>query len=248
MNKFRALLLLLALAFSPFSWSGTGEELIYAIRAGDLEQVKALVERGADVSSVALPRQSPLSVASNRGHIEIVRFLVERGAEVNVLVGNGTALSLALNKGYFDIARYLLDKGADPNLFIASGEWGDVSRAPLYIVVVHHDNDQGVEMMRLLLEKGADPNKPIVEYESLLDILCTSYSSQLPTALDDSVPDSRLHIRAKEMVPIMEIKFKELLAAGTQYIWFKPGPTNFRYKTLDDIHERYHVCPGILGD
>ena len=53
---------------------------------GNLEQVKYLVEHGADVDEKSGDGKSPLHYAIIGGSIEIVKYLVEHGADVNAEV------------------------------------------------------------------------------------------------------------------------------------------------------------------
>lgn len=58
--------------------------LVAAAWGGDLEIVKFLVDKGANVkSSVSRPLATPLHAASWRGNVEIVEFLIDKGADVN---------------------------------------------------------------------------------------------------------------------------------------------------------------------
>jgi len=94
---------------------GNGETYLFkAIKAGDVEQVKAQIENGADVHRKTIRGETPLYGAVGVGNLEIVKYLLENGAEsdVNVQTNWGfTPLREASNKNYLEIAELLKNKG-----------------------------------------------------------------------------------------------------------------------------------------
>lgn len=56
------------------------EELIKACEYGDLEKVKLLVEKDADIN-LEYYNWTPLTKASGEGHLNIVQYLVENKAK-----------------------------------------------------------------------------------------------------------------------------------------------------------------------
>lgn len=88
-----------------------------AIRSGDLEQVRSLIEAGIDIDSRDRHGQTALMVASARGHAEIVRLLLERGAALNSTAKYRlSALMLAVINGHTVIVRMLVEAGADQEI------------------------------------------------------------------------------------------------------------------------------------
>jgi uncharacterized protein len=72
--------------------------LLFAVRQGDLESVKILVEAGADVNETDPVKISPLVVAINNAQYDIAGFLLEKGADPNVADSTGkTALYAAVH-------------------------------------------------------------------------------------------------------------------------------------------------------
>lgn len=72
------------------------KELIKACEDGDLEKVKSIIEKGADIN-LEYDDWTPLTKASEKGHLNIVKYLVENGADVNIKNNQGeTALMTAL--------------------------------------------------------------------------------------------------------------------------------------------------------
>jgi ankyrin repeat protein len=63
--------------------------LHHAARNGDLEIVKILVSRGANVNVFSDDRQFPLYCAAGHGHLETTKFLVENGADLQAQMKDG---------------------------------------------------------------------------------------------------------------------------------------------------------------
>jgi len=61
-----------------------GPQLLEAARAGDADEVRDLLERGAPVESRDPAGATPLVAAAYANHLETARLLVDAGADVNV--------------------------------------------------------------------------------------------------------------------------------------------------------------------
>ncbi len=94
-----------------------GGDLARAIRAGDLDAVKAAVDAGADINAVDERKMPPIGAAALLGRVDIVNYLADRGANVNRNDGFGyTPLMCAAQHGQAGAVRSLLKHGADPEL------------------------------------------------------------------------------------------------------------------------------------
>jgi hypothetical protein len=91
------------------------EQLYEAARKGDVAEVKAALDRGADVNAKFRYGATALFKAAERGHAEIVRLLIERGADVTVkdTFYGATALFWATDKGHAGVVRAILAKSAE---------------------------------------------------------------------------------------------------------------------------------------
>jgi len=96
--------------------AGINEDLIAAAKAGNLEQVKALVAKGAKIEAGDENGRTALQFAAGGGKLEVVRFLLAKGANAASAdnFGNSTLLKAA-HGGYTEIVKLLLDKGLDIN-------------------------------------------------------------------------------------------------------------------------------------
>lgn len=124
--------------------------LLYAAYQGDVELVKALLDKGANPNLRNEYGAFPLSEAAQADNLEIVELLLEHDADPNIgnLEGE-TALLAAARSGNVAIAEALLEGGADVN---AKEQWGGQSAAMWAAAQSQPD------MLRLLIKFDADIN------------------------------------------------------------------------------------------
>ena len=118
--------------------------LLFAVRQGHREAVRALLDGGASVNQVgAGSLTSPLLMAVVNGQFDLARELVERGADVTLANAGGVtplygvlqrllgpeidvpaaAGAIAAELSYLDLMALLIDKGADVNARVAKKVW-----------------------------------------------------------------------------------------------------------------------------
>jgi len=87
-----------------------------AVSEGDIELVKSLLAKGADVNGRGRRGLTILHIAASHGHKVLVELLITKGADVNATgPGGGTALHGASRFGHRDVVELLMTKGADVN-------------------------------------------------------------------------------------------------------------------------------------
>ncbi|RSL45995.1 hypothetical protein CEP53_010521 [Fusarium sp. AF-6] len=119
--------------------------LMYAARLGHVDQVKALVDAGADVNVKRKNGSSALSIAANA---EIVDLLIRAGADVHATDRKDTtALHLATGKDKAEIVEKLLSMGAMVNLQTLYGGFTPLRMAAQY---------NSADAARLLCSLGGD--------------------------------------------------------------------------------------------
>jgi len=93
-----------------------------ACREGQVEVVRLLLDRGADIEAMTFAGSTSLYVACGNNMLEVARLLFDRGAglEVKTKVGS-TPLHLASRRAHMEIVRLLLDQGYMPEM-VALGE------------------------------------------------------------------------------------------------------------------------------
>ncbi|MHB9146875.1 MAG: ankyrin repeat domain-containing protein [Candidatus Amoebophilus sp.] len=154
-----------------------------AYEVGNLEAVKYLLEKGADIQAKDIHRRTPLHCACEKGDLELVKYLLlEKGANIHATdEEGGTPLLCACDKGHLEVVKYLVEKGADvndkednDNTSLHYAAWQGHLEVVKYLVEkgadIHTtdqyrdtpllcacDNDQ-LEVVKYLIEKGADVN------------------------------------------------------------------------------------------
>ena len=145
--------------------TGGFSALLFAVRAGKLDAVKALLDAGADINEAIQPVAAAAATTTSTA--------VAQGTAAGTIVrrNNNTApegtsaLVIAITNNHFSLAKYLLERGTDPN---ASAQgW-----TPLHQLAYTRRPNSGkgmpppemvdtfdsLELAKLLLERGADPN------------------------------------------------------------------------------------------
>jgi uncharacterized protein len=88
--------------------------LMYAALHGELDTVKALVEKGAQINRVGW---SPLHYAASSGHTDVIKYLLDQHAYIDAASpGNVTPLMLTARHSQTAASRLLVEEGADPSL------------------------------------------------------------------------------------------------------------------------------------
>jgi ankyrin repeat protein len=139
------------------------DQLYEAARKGDAAEVKAVLDKGADVNAKFRYGATALFKAAERGHTEVVKVLIERGADVDVkdTFYGATAISWALDKGHTGVVRAILSKSAEGA--------GDVLMAGV--------RSGNVEMVTAALETGK------VRAESLTGALVAASADEKKAAI-----------------------------------------------------------------
>jgi len=87
--------------------------LVWAVKNGDLDQVKQLVDtQGLDLNS-QIDGRLPLHYASDYGQLEVIKYLCSKGVKLDAPDKHGiTPILAAIWEGHAACVKYLLDNGA----------------------------------------------------------------------------------------------------------------------------------------
>jgi len=156
--------------------------LLFAVRDGNVEMTRLLLELGADINQQSGNHTSPLLIALLNGQVALATELLEKGANPNLADDYHRApLFAAIELRNFnhekypflysdgrdplDLIKALLDKGADANqrtdttpvhgLMQFDGSWANFDGQTAFIRAALSGD---IAVMRLLLQHGADPN------------------------------------------------------------------------------------------
>ena len=170
-----------------------------AIEDGDLENVKLLVEAGANPHIRDSYGYSHLHVAAQKGHLGIVKYLHSQGANIkNKDNGLTTPLWLAACHGDLPLVEYLADNGASL----------DTPRAWLGLFPLNGAVAKGhVEVVKFLIERGADVDKE-----------CEAFGSEYGARMSSlEIARNKInHFGKKDMIPKYEAIIKLLKDAGAK--------------------------------
>jgi ankyrin repeat protein len=120
------------------------ESFLKATKAGHLEVVKLLIERGAKPQGVNEQVGDPLRWAIMKGHVDVAQFLIQKGAKLDSKELNDQLLN-AVDQNYLEMAKFLLENKADVNFKGTDGA-----------TAVHKAFQAGdFEMVKFLMANGA---------------------------------------------------------------------------------------------
>jgi ankyrin repeat protein len=158
--------------------------LLFAVRAGSLDAVRALVDAGADVNDTLSDGESALVVATANAHWEVASLLLDRGADPSAAGAGWNALHQTVhsrrpNLGYtpgpvptgntdsIELVKKLIAKGIDIDARMTKNGMKDGQRnrhnrlgATAFLLAAKRVD---VEVMKLLAAAGADANVPAAD-------------------------------------------------------------------------------------
>ena len=158
---------------------------LFAVRAGSLDAVRALLEEGANVNDTLSDGQSALVVALANAHWGVADFLLDHGADPSLAGAGWNALHQAIRMrrpnpmggkpgpiptgsvDSIEVVKKLIARGVDVNTRMTKNGMKDGQRnrlirtgATAFLLAA---KSADVEAMKALLAAGADPTIPTVE-------------------------------------------------------------------------------------
>eukprot|EP00112_Aurelia_sp_Birch-Aquarium-sp1_P005709 Seg1647.7 transcript_id=Seg1647.7/GoldUCD/mRNA.D3Y31 product="Ankyrin repeat domain-containing protein 55" protein_id=Seg1647.7/GoldUCD/D3Y31 len=212
-------------------------EIFYAIKDGDMEQLKKIVDDDPDkVNELDAIGRTTAMYAANGGtpeYLEMLQFLISKEVDLQHQSNDGfTCLHIACYYGHKDFVEALLKEKVDVNVQDSDG------RAPLHWAAAYWSQD----LIQLLIVNGADPK--IQDNEGLTAAMWACHFDQLDNlqllfAVQEKAnpaPEARyqvvdkngrtiLHWAVTKMTNISCMKY--LLNAETAHLYDEEGKTIF---------------------
>jgi len=132
---------------APASQRDLDWALFRAAIEGRLEEIRSLLDRGANIDAVGAFNYTPLHLASINGRYQCIELLLDRHANIDAVDDdNNTPLHRASGKGHQQCIELLLDRGANINAVDGTNS------TPLHRASMngHH------QCVELLIDRGAD--------------------------------------------------------------------------------------------
>ncbi|HEV7891964.1 MAG TPA: ankyrin repeat domain-containing protein [Pyrinomonadaceae bacterium] len=243
-----ALLALLALALAASAAAqdtkqALNDQLYEAARKGDAAEVKALLDKGADVNAKFRYGATALFKAAERGNTEVVKLLIERGADVNVkdTFYGATAISWAMQKGHTGVVRAILAKSTEEagDVLLTGAGSGNVEMVSA--ALESGGKIPAVTLTAALVSAGSDPkNAPIVE-------LLKKAGAQPPPAVDAATLQSYVGKYRGDPGPEITIELKDgklISTGGGPLTLFPLDQTTFRPAEFDGVTFTFKVEAG----
>ena len=125
------------------------EGLLKATESGKADEIKELLDAGADINGLVIGDGTALIVAAREGHKNIVELLLSRGADPNLAAaGDGSPLIMAAREGNDAVVELLISKEAQINQIVEGDE------SPL----IQASSEGRLSTVKLLISHGADVN------------------------------------------------------------------------------------------
>lgn len=96
--------------------SDEADDFLWAIKNGDLEKVKELIDDKKFAVDTEIKSRHPIHYAADFGQKDVLKYLISNGVNINVTDKYGiTALLSAIWEDHKDCVQLLIDSGADAN-------------------------------------------------------------------------------------------------------------------------------------
>jgi ankyrin repeat protein len=123
MKRASLILIVIVAAMAGLSAAANSVPLIDAVKAGNVEGVRALLKQRVDVNAALPDGTTALHWAAHTNSTELARLLLAAGANANAANRYGvTPLTLAASSGNAALAETLLKAGADTKVTVGEGE------------------------------------------------------------------------------------------------------------------------------
>ena len=126
------------------------DDMIKAAEIGNIDEIRSLLEKNANIEAVDEVGRTPLLLAASHHDLTLAQFLLDNGAKIDQRSKCGWhCLHYASSKGYINVLQFFLDKGCDIDSKDEEG-W-----TPLLVAMQYNQR----EAIDFLLNQGANINE-----------------------------------------------------------------------------------------
>jgi ankyrin repeat protein len=194
--QFTAWILAASLLGTSPALASENEDLLHAVKIGDVKAAEYAVAQGANVNALDPEGYPPLVWAISKGHLAMVTLLIEHGANPNVAFADGwnplAAAFASPSSAQRQIILYLIDHGADLN---AQGH-GGVTALMGAISAVAARADAIAFVDRMLTTKKYDPD--LQDSNGKTALMCASENGYLDFVTALLADSADVHLADKE--------------------------------------------------
>lgn len=196
--------------------------LILASNLGDLDVVKLLLSKGADINRRNVFEQTSLMGAASQNQISVVRYLLGAGAAVDLRARDGeTALMIAARKDYIDVVKALLDAGADVTV-------RDIGDRTAQILAQHLGYEVIVSLLAPIAKKQLEEHKEIEPSQPIERMLLDAQRGRLTNEKMEQYIKGGLSVNSQN--------------ANGETVFFRAAAAG-RLATLKMLIQNYHADP-----
>ena len=142
------------------------EKLFEAFENQNIDEIEALLKKGADINSTDESNETILYKAITGENLDLVKFLLEKGADIEISNCEGySPLIRSIIDKNIEVFYFLIENGSDIN------HCDNHDNSPLLYAMEYGLEDENISFFDYLLEKNADIYINNDEGYSVLDIL-----------------------------------------------------------------------------
>ncbi|MBM3770892.1 MAG: hypothetical protein FJW27_06320 [Acidimicrobiia bacterium] len=177
--------------------------LLFAVRVGDMESVRALLDVGADVNETGADGLSPLVLATVRGHTKLAIALLEKGANAKADAAGFTALHWAAGSWETELTVTSITPDREGE------EWATVAglregRMDLVKALLAHGADPNARITRTPPRVGSSKNPQMPELEGATPFVVAAVAGQVAVMKELVARGADVHIKTKQdATPLM---------------------------------------------
>ena len=165
--------------------------LYIASERNNIELVKLLLEKGADVNGESMGKNTALHIASEKNNLFIANYLLKKGANVDARnARNETPLFKSCRINLIKMTKLLLDNGANPNITDITG------KSALFPVCFFGF----YEIAKLLINANIDLNITDLDNVTALELACWDGFIDIVKLMVENNADLNIKIKGEDIL------------------------------------------------